>query len=320
MSNFWDKLSAGLDLGTFGIELKNWRDLARISGLVRTGASSFLGRKAAPSGTGDDSVTEAKENVMQEGEFLAILAILTSFHMDPPFRFEPITEYQVPASQSHLFNKVVAAMKPGARKLFMSTIGFRGAAMKKRRVVEYVKHEVNGRERVDPVTEETTETVNLDGKRINSAITYLATQGAGPEDERVKRVAETLEGWGIFQSKLDTGKELGVKSADELKRFLAWLDTHAHVVLAIGTLGLKGLQSFMETPAAVHYIAAIEAEGDRRRKLAIQEAFQRALVVESETVNTRSATHYQSFSRRSWIAVGTLIVIPFVLTALSRCN
>lgn len=320
MSNFWDKLSAGLDLGTFGIELKNWRDLARISGLVRTGASSFLGKKTAPSSSGDDNVTDAKENVMQEGEFLAILAILTSFHMDPPHRFEPITEYQVPASQSHLFNKVIAAMKPGARRLFMSTIGFRGATMKKRRVVEYVKHEVNGKERIDPVTEETSETVNLDGKRINSAITYLATQGAGTEDERVKRVAETLEGWGIFQSKLDAGKELGAKSADELKRFLAWLDTHTHVMLAIGTLGFKGLQSFMETPAAMHYIAAIEAENDRRRKLAIQEAFQAALVAESEHVNTRNAIHYQTFSRRNWAVVGIIIVLAFVLTALSRYN
>lgn len=321
MASFKDALDIGLDLSSFGLEIKNWRDLSRLGRLAHGGITSFFGKKSASdTGGGEKATVEAEENKMQEGEFLAIIGILSAFYMEGVVPAQPITEYQVPASQMHLFNKVIAQMKPGARKLFMGTIGFRGSPMRKRKVTGYVEHEVNGKKRNDPVTEETSETVNLDGKRINSAITYLATQGAGSEDERVKRVAETLEGYGIFTSQRDAAKELGLKSAEELKRFMGWLDTHTHVVLAIFTLGPKKFEEFIVGPICERHLAAIKAEANLSQKRLLQERFQAALIAESEAVNTQNATHYQSFSRRSWTVVGTIIVFAFVLTTLSRCN
>lgn len=318
MASFKDALDIGLDLSSFGLEIKNWRDLSRLGRLAHGGITSFFGKKSASdTGGGEKSTVEAEENRMQEGEFLAIIGILSAFYMEGVVPAQPITDYQVPASQMHLFNKVIAQMKPGARKLFMGTIGFRGSPMKKRRVTGYVEHEVNGKKRNDPVTEETSETVNLDGKRINSAITYLATQGAGSEDERVKRVAETLEGYGIFTSQSDTAKELGLKSAEELKRFMGWLDTHTHVVLAIFTLGPKKFEEFIDGPVCERHLAAIKAEANLSQKRLLQERFQAVLVAESESVNAIVTQREKMASRTFWVRAIIVALVLLVTTAVA---
>ena len=318
MASFKDALDIGLDLSSFGLEIKNWRDLSRLGRLAHGGITSFFGKKSASdTGGGEKATVEAEENKMQEGEFLAIIGILSAFYMEGVVPAQPITEYQVPASQMHLFNKVIAQMKPGARKLFMGTIGFRGSPMRKRKVTGYVEHEVNGKKRNDPVTEETSETVNLDGKRINSAITYLATQGAGSEDERVKRVAETLEGYGIFTSQRDAAKELGLKSAEELKRFMGWLDTHTHVVLAIITLGPTKLQDFFNSPICEQHLAAIKAEGNLDRKRLLQERFQAVLVAESEQENTIAMQTERKAARRFYLWAGGITATCLIIAAVA---
>ena len=315
MSNFWDKLSAGLDLGTFGILLKNGGDLARLASLAKGGMSSFFGKRGSPD-TADNKPKDAEENVMQEGEFLAIIGILSAFKMtELPHDF--ITEYQPPVTEMHLFNKVIAAMKPGARKLFMSTTGFRGGNMKRLKVVDYVRHTVNGKMREDPITEETNLTVNMDGRRINSAIVYLAKQGSEDESTRVKKVAAMLEGYGIFKSITDTAAELGAKSTNELERFLGWLDTHAHVFGALLVLWPGRLQTFMDTPACDRVLNRIMEDDNPDRRRPLQEEFQRMLVGESTRVNNqRKIRTLKHWYWTLWLFGGSFVVGVVGVTAV----
>lgn len=313
MATFKDMLDIGLDLGSIGMELKNW---SAFSSLARGGLSSFMGKK--PAGTeGSTGPTEVAENAMQAGELQSLLGYLTAVHMDDG---KKVTEYQVVANDRNLYPAIVKAMKPGARKLLMQTLGVQTIPVRKRRVVGYTDHQVNGKTVRSPETEETTEVINLAGPQITSALTWFAIQGGGTEEDRVKRVVEMLETFGIFQSKQDALKELGLKSAEELKRFKGWLDTHAQVTMAILTLGPKQLQDFLDRPACDQALAEIRDEDDLDRKRVLQEAFQGMLVAESERVNTGRKANYDSFARKGWLIVAGIAALVVVITSIAKCT
>ena len=187
-------------------------------------------------------------------------------------------------------------------------------------MVGYTDHQVNGKTVRSPETEETTEVINLAGPQITSALTWFAIQGGGTEEDRVKRVVEMLETFGIFQSKQDALKELGLKSAEELKRFKGWLDTHAQVTMAILTLGPKQLQDFLDRPACDQALAEIRDEDDLDRKRVLQEAFQGMLVAESERVNTGRKANYDSFARKGWLIVAGIAALVVVITSIAKCT
>lgn len=315
MASFKDLLDVGLDLGSIGLEIKNW---SRFSGLARGGLSSLLGNKK-PAGTeGSSGPTEVAENAMQAGELQSLLGYLTAVHSRDG---KKVTEYQVETKDRDLYPAIVKAMKPGARKLLMQTLGVQTIPVKRRRIVGYTEHEVNGKMVRSPETEETTEVVNLAGPQIISALTWFALQGGGAKEVRVKRVVEMLETFGIFNSKQDALKELGLKSSDEIKRFLGWLDTHAHVVTAVLTLGPKRLQTFLEHPGCDRALAAIKAETiDLDRKRILQERLQGLLVAESERVNTGRKTEYRSFARKGWIIVALIAITTIAITGITKCS
>jgi hypothetical protein len=76
MATFKDMLDIGLDIGSIGMELKNW---SAFSSLARGGLSSFMGKK--PAGTeGHAAPTEVAENAMQAGELQSLLGYLSAVH------------------------------------------------------------------------------------------------------------------------------------------------------------------------------------------------------------------------------------------------
>lgn len=313
MATFKDMLDIGLDLGSIGMELKNW---SAFSSLARGGLSSFMGKK--PAGTeGHTMPTEVAENAMQAGELQSLLGYLSAVHSSDG---KKVTEYQIKPKDSDLYPAIVKEMKPGARKLLMQTLGVQTIPVRKRRVVGYTEHEVNGKMVRSPETEETTEVVNLAGPQITNALTWFALQGGGAKEVRVKRVVEMLETFGIFNSKQDALKELGLKSADELKRFKGWLDTHAQVTMALLTLGPKQLQDFLDHPTCDRALSAIKAEGDLDRKRLLQEAFQGLLVAESERVNTGRKANYDSFAKKGWLIIAGIATLVVVITGLAQCS
>lgn len=313
MATFKDMLDIGLDLGSIGMELKNW---SAFSSLARGGLSSFMGKK--PAGTeGGTGPIEVAENAMQAGELQSLLGYLTSVHSSDG---KKVTEYQIRPEDSDLYPAIVKAMKPGARKLLMQTLGVQTIPVRKRRVVGYSEHEVNGKVVRAPETEETTQVVNLAGPQITSALTWFALQGGDTKKVRVERVVEMLETFGIFNSKQDALKELGLKSAEEIKRFKGWLDTHAQVTMALLTLGPKQLQDFLDRPACDRALAEIRNEADLDRKRVLQEAFQGLLVAESERVNTGRKTNYDSFARKGWLIVAGIAALVVVITGIAKCS
>jgi hypothetical protein len=313
MATFKDMLDIGLDIGSIGMELKNW---SAFSSLARGGLSSFMGKK--PAGTeGHAAPTEVAENAMQAGELQSLLGYLSAVHSKDG---KKVTEYQVATKDRDLYPAIVKAMKPGARKLLMQTLGVQTIPVRKRRVVGYTEHEVNGKVVRSPETEETTEVVNLAGPQITSALTWFALQGGGTQEARVKRVVEMLETFGIFQSKKDALKELGLKSSEEIKRFMGWLDTHAQVTIALLTLGPKQLQDFLDRPECDQALADIEAEDDLDQKRILQEAFQGLLVTESERINTDRKVEYDAFARKGWALIAKIAILVVVITGLAKCS
>ncbi len=315
MASFKDLLDVGLDLGSIGLEIKNW---SRFSSLARGGLSSFLGNnRKSPGVEGGSGPTEVAENAMQAGELQSLLGYLTAVHSSDG---KKVTEYQVATKDRDLYPAIMKAMKPGARKLLMQTLGVQTIPVKKRRVVGYTEHEVNGKIVRSPDTEETTEVVNLAGPQITGALTWFALQGGGTKEVRVKRVVEMLETFGIFNSKQDALKELGLKSPEEIKRFVGWLDTHAHVAVAALTLGPKRLQDFLDHPACDQALAAIKAEGNLDRKRILQEAFQGLLVAESERVNTGRKTNYNAFAQKGWSIIAWIAFLTVAITGIVKCS
>lgn len=318
MASIMDMASIGLDLGSFGLDVKNWRDLARLSSMATRGVTSFLGRKPAPTASsGDGTAAAIEENKMQEGELYSLLGYLSAIQTSDG---HPITAYTVKAKERNLFPAIVKAMKPGAGKLLMQTVGVSTTTIKKRRIVGYDERDVNGKMVRTPITEESAETVNLTGAQVVSALTWLATKEVGTEEERAKQVVATLETFGIFTSKFDTAKELGAKSADELKRVMGWLDTHTHVMVAILTLGPKQLQDFLDRPACDRALSAIKAESDLDQKRLLQEAFQGLLVAESARINVGRKANYDSFARKGWIFVAVIAILAVVVTGIAKCS
>lgn len=316
MASFMDFAGLGLDLGSFGLDIKNWRDLARLSGMATRGVSSFLGRKSAPTASsGDGTAAAVEENRMQEGELYSLLGYLSAIRANDG---HPITAYTVKARERNLFPAIVKAMKPGAGKLLMQTIGVSTTTVKKRRIVGYDEREVNGKMVRTPITEESAETVNLTGAQVVSALTWLATKEAGSEEERAKQVVVRLETFGIFTSKLDTAKELGAKSADELKRIMGWLDTHTHVLIAVLTLGPKGLQNFLDRPECDRALVAIKAEANLDQKRVLQERFQALLIAESERHNDEHKVKYQRVAKIHWWVMGALLILAVIVTGLAK--
>lgn len=319
MASFMDMASVGLDLGSFGLDLKNWRDLARISGMAAKGASSLLSKKSTVSSSGDVATTAAvEENRMQEGELYSLMGYLSAMYDDDN---HPITNYTVKVTERNLFPAIVKAMKPGAGKLLMKTIGVSTTTVKKRRIVGYDEREVNGKMVRTPITEESAETVNLTGAQVVSALTWLATKESGADEKaKAEAVVLKLETFGIFTSNLDTAKELGTRSAEQLKQFMGWLDTHAHVVTAILTLGPKRLQDFLDQPGCDQALAAIKAEADLGQKRILQEAFQGLLVAESERINTGRKANYDSFARKGWLIVAGIAALVVVITGIAKSS
>lgn len=314
MADFKDLLDVGLDLGSIGMEIKNW---SRFSSLARGGISSFLGNKKPPGTEGNGGPTEVAENAMQAGELQSLLGYLTAVHSTDG---KKVTEYQVETKDRDLYPAIMKEMKPGARKLLMQTLGVQTIPVKKRRVVGYTEHEVNGKVVRAPETEETTEVVNLAGPQITSALTWFALQGGGTKKARVGRVVEMLETFGIFQSKQDALKELGLKSSKEIERFMGWVDTHAHVVTAVLTLGPKRLQDFLNHPECNRALAAIKAEANLDRKRLLQEEFQNLLITEGNRVVNEKKEDYNRFSKRNWKIVAGAFVLTVMVTGLAQCN
>ncbi len=313
MANFKDMLDIGLDLGSIGMELKNW---SAFSSLARGGLSSYLGKK--PAGTeGHSAPTEVAENAMQAGELQSLLGYLTAVHSSDG---KKVTEYQIRPEDSGLYPAIVKAMKPGARKLLMQTLGVQTIPVRKRRVVGYSEHEVNGKMVRSPETEETTEVVNLAGPQITSALTWFALQGGDTQVIRVNRVVEMLETFGIFNSKQDALKDLGLKSAEELKRFKGWLDTHAQVTMALLTLGPKQLQDFLNRPESDRALSAIKAEADLDRKRVLQEQFQALLVAESDRINSGRKDTYDAFAKKGWKIIAVVAALVVVVTGITKCS
>ena len=313
MANFKDMLDIGLDLGSIGMELKNW---SAFSSLARGGLSSYLGKK--PAGTeGHSAPTEVAENAMQAGELQSLLGYLTAVHSSDG---KKVTEYQIRPEDSGLYPAIVKAMKPGARKLLMQTLGVQTIPVRKRRVVGYSEHEVNGKMVRSPETEETTEVVNLAGPQITSALTWFALQGGDTQVIRVNRVVEMLETFGIFNSKQDALKDLGLKSAEELKRVKGWLDTHAQVTMALLTLGPKQLQDFLNRPESDRALSAIKAEADLDRKRVLQEQFQALLVAESDRINSGRKDTYDAFAKKGWKIIAVVAALVVVVTGITKCS
>ena len=313
MANFKDMLDIGLDLGSIGMELKNW---SAFSSLARGGLSSYLGKK--PAGTeGHSAPTEVAENAMQAGELQSLLGYLTAVHSSDG---KKVTEYQIRPEDSGLYPAIVKAMKPGARKLLMQTLGVQTIPVRKRRVVGYSEHEVNGKMVRSSETEETTEVVNLAGPQITSALTWFALQGGDTQVIRVNRVVEMLETFGIFNSKQDALKDLGLKSAEELKRFKGWLDTHAQVTMALLTLGPKQLQDFLNRPESDRALSAIKAEADLDRKRVLQEQFQALLVAESDRINSGRKDTYDAFAKKGWKIIAVVAALVVVVTGITKCS
>lgn len=313
MANFKDMLDIGLDLGSIGMELKNW---SAFSSLARGGLSSYLGKK--PAGTeGHSAPTEVAENAMQAGELQSLLGYLTAVHSSDG---KKVTEYQIRPEDSGLYPAIVKAMKPGARKLLMQTLGVQTIPVRKRRVVGYSEHEVNGKMVRSPETEETTEVVNLAGPQITSALTWFVLQGGDTQVIRVNRVVEMLETFGIFNSKQDALKDLGLKSAEELKRFKGWLDTHAQVTMALLTLGPKQLQDFLNRPESDRALSAIKAEADLDRKRVLQEQFQALLVAESDRINSGRKDTYDAFAKKGWKIIAVVAALVVVVTGITKCS
>jgi hypothetical protein len=312
MANFVDLADMMMSGASLGFDIKNFSDLARLSRIARGGISTFMGRKKSTGGSDDNSggPAEVAENAMQAGELQSFLGYLAAVHSTDGKR---ITEYKIGARERDLYPAIAKAMKPGARKLLMQTLGVETIPVKKRRVVGYTEHEVNGKIVRSPETEETTERVNLAGTQITSALTWLALQGGGTKEARVQRVVEMLETFGIFHSKQDALKELGLKSADEVKRFMGWLDTNAHLVGAILAIGPLRLQVFLNDPVIDQAIRDIKAEGNLDRKRQRQEDLQGLIIAESKRVNVMRGQRTRKHVK--WFAILFGIFATIVLVA-----
>lgn len=313
MATFKDMLDIGLDIGSIGMELKNW---SAFSSLARGGLSSFMGKKPAGN-EGHATPTEVAENAMQAGELQSLLGYLSAVHSSDG---KKVTEYQVRDEDRDLYPAIMKGLKPGERELLMRTLGVQTIPVRKRRVVGYTEHEVNGKIVRSPETEETTEAINLAGPQITSALTWFALQGGGTEKARVEHVVEMLRTFGIFQSKKDALKELGQKSSEEIKRFMGWLDTHAQVTMALLTLGPKQLQDFLDRPECDRALADIKAARNLNRKRILQEAFQGLLVAESERVNTDRKVKYNAFAQKGWALIAVVAALVVMITGLTKCS
>lgn len=317
MANLKDALDIGLDLGAFGLEIKNWRDIARMSSILRSGVTSFFGKKLSGGEKKDGEVIE--ENEMQLGELYSFLGYLSAIRMSNTSAAKPITSYMPKPAENEIFTKILKAMKPGAAKLLTKTIGVNLTKVRRRRVVGETEIEIDGsggKKKKIPITEDTEEVVNITGPQIVGALTWLALQGNDTEDERIKRVVANIEAFQLFNSKLDAAKELGAKSTEEAKRLIGWLYTNGHILFALVTLGPRELQRLLEHPRVNSLLDSIKGEKEVTAKRTLQERFQRFLVEYADVINREATEADRKSSRRFWvwaIIIALLVILVFAI-------
>lgn len=320
MASFKEALDVGLDFASIGMDVKNFKDIARLTNLATGGLTSFLGKKAAPVGGGNEAEV-VKENEMQLGELYSLLGYLSGVRYDDSGTIKPITDYRAMPEEAGIYPAILRAMKPGAAGLLARTVGVNVVRVKKRRVVGESEFEVEGgKKRKVPITEESEEMKNLTGPEITGALTWLVLHKTGSREQQIAEVISDINAFQLFNSKLDAAKELGAKSAAEAKKLMGWLDTHAHIVSALMTLGPTRFKEFIERPETDRSLARIKAARTPESKRRHQEAFQGELVALAEEVNQeRVREDHAAWKRLGWrVAItiagltGALIFTRFI--------
>lgn len=257
--------------------------------VVKPALNAFRGRGNTPSAESKKSGAETgsetiQENRAQEGELYALLAWLSTIHMDDGDNARSILEYRVKRTELHIFPKLVDALPPGAVKRLMQTVAVEVTTVKRKKTTGFTQHKDHkdpSKSKQTPITSEWDDKLNLKGQQVISALTWLVTnQGSDTEDKRIAAIAKTLKDLRILENAEDRAMAAAKATADKAgewqrqwKEYYGKHDTALHELAALLATDRETLRRITESERAKELRAAVEAapEGERRAR---HEAYQ----------------------------------------------
>ncbi len=246
-------------------------------------------RNAPPTEPKSQSGTETiSENKVQEGELYALLAWLSTIHMDDTNNSRCILEYRAKRTELHVFPKLVDALPPGAVKRLMQTVAVEVTTVKRKKTTGFTQHKDSrdpSKSKQTPITSEWDDKLNLKGQQVIGALTWLVmNQGSDTEDKRIAAIAKTLQSLRILdnlEDKTAAGTRAAKDKADEvwakLKDWYGDYDSRVHVFLATVATNRETVNRILSSPEAIRLMAAIEA-APAEQKRQCHEAFQAFLL------------------------------------------